>query len=58
MLLKTQLPGSHEGKHIVFSRDGPRRLKRVETLMSFPRKRESRVAAGLVAESGTPLARE
>src|ERR1700677_4145192 len=28
MLLKAQLPGSHEEKHIVFSRDGLRRLKR------------------------------
>src|SRR5580658_3554835 len=28
VLLKAQLPGSHEEKHIVFSRDGLRRLKR------------------------------
>jgi Novel STAND NTPase 1/WD domain, G-beta repeat len=28
LLLKTQLPGSHEERHIVFSRDGLRRLKR------------------------------
>src|SRR5271170_7816686 len=28
VLLKTQLPGSHEEKHVVFSKDGLRRLKR------------------------------
>jgi hypothetical protein len=28
VLLKAQLPGSHEEKHLVFSRDGLRRLKR------------------------------
>ena len=28
MLLPTQLPGSHEEKHVVFSKDGLRRLKR------------------------------